>query len=100
MFADANQVQKGETSIAELAKVDLTGTPAEVEAKIEKMHRFIAWISLEKLASEGRIRWEDGEKDNKKMWVMVAFVLFFSLVIAKQQWHLFSVAPLIEALER
>ena len=88
MFADANQVQKGETSIAELAKVDLTGTPAEVEAKIEKMHRFIAWISLEKLANEGRIRWEDGKKTKYNLWV-VALVLFFSLVLAKHQWLLF-----------
>jgi len=97
LFADANQVQKGETSIAELANVDLTGTAAEVEAKIERMHRFIAWISLEKLANDGRIRWEDGEKTNKQMWVMVALVLFFSFLIAKQQWLLFSGAPLIEA---
>ena len=72
LFADANQVAKGENTIANLARVDLTGTPAEVEAKIERMHRFVGWISLDRLANKGQVRWEGKEKYN--WWIVVTHV--------------------------
>ena len=62
-----------------MARVDLTGTPAEVEAKIERMHRFVGWISLDRLANKGQVRWEGKEKYN--WWIIVVF--FFVVLVLK-----------------
>lgn len=97
LFSDANMVKKGEKTMEELATFDLSGTPAEVEAKIERMHRFIGWISLSKLAKEGRVRWSD-EKKNKSWWWWLLLVIFFGVVLLKKTWPLFSDVPFNAAL--
>jgi hypothetical protein len=90
LFSDANMVQKGTKTMEELASFDLSGTPAEVEVKIERMHRFIGWIQLSKLAKEGRVRWNDEKKNMNFWWVLV---IFFAIVLVKTQWpHPFSAA--------
>ena len=83
LFSDANMVQKGTKTMEELASFDLSGTPAEVEVKIERMHRFIGWIQLSKLAKEGRVRWNDEKKNMNFWWVLV---IFFAIVLVKTQW--------------
>ena len=91
LYADANSVRKGVQTMDTLAQIDLSGTPAEVEAKIERMHRFVAWISLNTLVGEGRLSWEKNETWKFPLWPLWSVVvLFFYFVTSK--WPLSSAA--------
>ena len=89
LYADANSVRKGLQTMDTLTQIDLSGTPAEVEAKIERMHRFVAWVSLNTLVSEGRLSWEKNGTCKFPVWQCCSVVLlFFYFVFSK--WPLSS----------